>query len=366
MTDWILENTVLLAAVAVLLFVGSFPAPQRRLSLADFPVLLLAVLCGAALVGIEVERRGFVCTTEASSTVKRALNQIRRSRADNLLLVDGGSYVQRGLDPALLTKELRRRGYSVETVSLALSAANHFERYEMHRDLVARLESLPHPKQRWVFLAEVQEHYDRQPLAQFSKNHDSARALRYLTPANAFHAFSAQREPGLVPPAEGPWRWDVLRHALINGFNVGVVDRVVSFDDVKPDRTDHTRSRSRLRGESDLSLLIDEVRHPTEDSPPPAWLKRGRERRLLKLWGERLDAFVYFAVPSTRVDQLKYARSFCRNTRQPCIAPTDKQLLRDLDSRRFWRDVGHLNRDGAVAYTGWLAGRLERQGVLRN
>jgi len=273
--------------------------------------------------------------------------------------------VQKGVDAKLLERELARLGYAVRTVRLAVPASNHFERYELQRDLLTELGPTPHPGQRWIMLAEVQLNYDIQPLAQFHGNRDTTRALHYLTPSNTFYAFSAHRDPSLDPPYfEGSWRWDVLRHTLINGFNVGVTDRVMPLDDVRAESGSLPRSRERYRGRLDLKPLTDEIVYPTPDRKSPPWLKRIRERRLLRLWGSRLDELVYFALPSTQLEQLKHTRAFCNSTRRTCIAPLDVGLLDELDSRKSWLDAGHLSPKGAREYTLWLAARLDEQKVF--
>ncbi len=362
---WVVENSVILAAIAVLLLTGSLPAPAQRLRFGVWLVLVLAVLGGASVFRAGLQRTELVPDSTVSRTLKYALRRLEDAHEANVLLIDGGSLAQKGVDGPLLERELRRLGYSVRTVRLALSAANHFERYELYRDLLARLPHRRYPDQRWVMLAELCVQYDLQPLAQFHGNRDTTRALHYLTPDNALQALSAQRDPQLDRPSEGPWRWDLARQVSINAFNVGVTDRLKSLEEMEAERGGVPGSRERLRKNFDVEPLLEEIRHPTPDPASPAWLKRIRERRLLRLWGDRLDELVYFGTPSTRVEQLKHVRGVCKNTRRKCLAPTDKKLYRKLDSRKFWLDEAHLNRKGARLYTLWLAARLVKEGVLR-
>jgi hypothetical protein len=364
MTGWIVENGVVLAGVFLLLLVGSLPAPQQRLKHLAVPLLLAALVAGAALFKLGQARSHFVPNSGVSTTLKYAIEQVQAAKEPNLLFIEGGSYVQKGVDAKLLERQLNRLGYAVRVVRLALVAANHFERYQLQRDLINELGATPHAGQRWIMLAEAHLGYDTQPLAQFHGNRDTARALHYLTPSNAFYAFRAQSDPSMDPPYEGGWRWDVLRHTLINGFNVGVTDRLMPLDAVVAERGIIPNSRERYRGAFDLTPLGDEIRHPTPDRKPPPWLKRIRERRVLELWGNRLDELVYFAVPSTQVEQLKHARAFCGSTRRKCIAPLDQDLLDRLSSRKLWLDVGHLNRKGAREYTLWLAAHLAAQSIF--
>lgn len=364
MSAWLVENAVVVAAVTLLLIVGSLPAANGRLRPWLFAVPLLTLLLGAAVFKRGVRQAELVPRSSVSSTLKYAIAEFQAARETNVLLIDGGSLAQKGIDAGLLEKELERRGYSVRAVRLALSAANHFERYELYRDLVDRLPRSAHPGQRWILLAEACVQYDLEPLAQFHGNRDTTRALHYLTPANALQAILALRDPELDPPAVGFWQWDFARQVAINAFNVGEANRLVPFDEVKADRGAVPGSRERLRRNVDIEPILSEIRRPTPDPAPPRWLKRIRERRLSQLWGDRLDEVVYFGTPSTRVDQLKHVRGVCGKTKRKCIPPTDPEQYRRLESRGYWIDEAHLNRKGAREYTKWLAQRLVEANVL--
>jgi len=364
MGEWVVENALILAAVALVVIAGSLPATAARLRPSGWLVLAAAVVAGA--VAFERGRRAtdYVPKSSVSSTLKYALRRVEGAREPTLLFVDGGSLAQKGVDARLLEQELSRRGYSVRVVRLALTAANHFERLEFYRELLRRLPNVSHPGQRWVLLAEACVQYDLQPLAQFHGNRDTVRALAYLSPATAYDALSAQRDPRLDQPSEGPWRWDLARQVSINAFNVGVTDRLEPLEHVRAESGGVPNSRDRLRERFDVGKLLEELRHLTPDPEPPKWLRRIRERRLLDVWGPRLDDIVYFGTPSTRVEQLKHVRGVCRSTTRKCIPPTDKKLYKKLDSNSLWLDEAHLNREGARIYTAWLAARLVKEGVL--
>jgi hypothetical protein len=343
-------------ALPLLVLVGSLPAAKKRLSWLSWPVLLLALGGGAWAVRTWLSQSNWV-SPGTSATLKYGLRQLGRADEKNVLIIDGGSYAQRGIDPVLLSRLLNNGGYSVRVVTLAMSAANHFERYQLYRDLVARLAPKTDARQRWVLLAEVQMHYDTQPLAQVSHNPDSVRNLHYLTPANTYYALVAQQDPNLARPSEDAWRWDLLRQTSINALNVGVRDRLVALDDAKVAKVGLRRS-GRFSGDFDMQGVMEEMDSPSPLHKPPRWTRRIREKRLLEVWGNRLDELVYFSVPSTRRQQLEYGKNFCDATRRPCIAPRDRKLLRSLRSPRYWKDVGHLNSAGAQRYTEWLAGRV--------
>lgn len=350
-------------ALPVLVFVGALPAAKKRLSWLSWPVLLLALAVGAGAVKAWLSRSDWI-SSGTSATLKYGLKHLQIADEKNVLIIDGGSYAQRGIDPVLLTKLLKKGGYSVRVVTLAMSAANHFERHQLYRDLVSRLPPKADPKQRWVMMAEVQMQYDTQPLAQVARNHDTTRNLHYLTPTNTYYALLAQRDPSLEPPSLEPWRWDLFRQTAINALNVGVSDRLVELEGAKVAKVGLRRSRG-FSGEFDMEGVMEEVSSPSPLRKPPRWTRRIRERRLLETWGSRLDELVYFSVPSTRREQLEYGTNFCEVTRRPCIAPHDSKLLRRLKARRYWKDVGHMNSMGAQRYTEWLAARVLALRVLR-
>jgi hypothetical protein len=339
------------------------PAAKKRLSWLSWPVLLLALGGGAWGLRAWLSQSEWI-SAGTSATLKYGLNQLTVADETNVLIIDGGSYAQRGIDPVLLSKSLSNSGYSVRVVTLAMSAANHFERLQLYRDLVSRLPPKAHPKQRWVMMAEVQQGYDQQPLAQVARNKDTTRNLHYLTPTNTFYALAAQRDASLQPPSPDAWRWDLFRQTSINALNVGVSDRLVELDDAKAAKVGLRRSR-RFSGAFDMQGVMEEAGSASPLHKPPRWTRRIRERRLLETWGSRLDELVYFSVPSTHREQLEYGKNFCEVTRRPCIAPRDRKLLRSLKSRRYWQDAGHMNREGAQRYTEWLAARVLALQVLR-
>jgi hypothetical protein len=248
-------------------------------------------------------------------------------------------------------------------VKLTFSAANHFERYRLYEDMKRDLVVRPGPGQRWHFLLEAHEGYDHEPLAQLDKNQDTARAFHYVTPANAWFAFQAQTSAGVRASPVSGWRWGLIRHMLVNAFNVGVANRLVASEVIEDWDGELSRSRRRFRYNGHLKDVIAEAARPGADVPVPQWLFDIREARLKSLWRREITSWVYFGVPATHVEQQRYLRSFCKATKLPCIAP-DVELTTALDKSMYWKDKGHVGPKGAKVYTEWLARRLVEKNVL--
>jgi hypothetical protein len=353
-----------IAAALLMLLVASLPAPREGRLGAGLLVLLLTVLGGAALIKEVLARTSYVSTSPTSEVLKYALGELAAASEPNVLLVDGGSYVQRGLDAKLLEHELAQLGYRTRVVRLSLTGANHFERLQLYEDLTARLPHRVNHGQRWVFMIEVQQGYDVQPLAQFEGNQDTSRAYHYLTPRNAWFALAAHHGGGSTLPLDWRGHWAVGRHAMINAFNVGLVERLTTLDEVTPARPKISNQRGRRFDFEGMSAWVAEAGRTAQASSLPPWLLPVRDRRLRAVWTPYIDEWVYFALPSTAVEQLEHARSFCLQTESPCIAPDDVALLRGLDDKQFWFDAGHLSAKGARVYTHWLAEQLAKRGVL--
>jgi hypothetical protein len=347
-----------------MLLAASLPAPREGRLGPGLLVLLLTVLGGAALVKLVLARTNYVSSAPTSQLLKYALAEIAAAKEPNLLLVDGGSYVQRGLDGELLERELDKLGYRARVVRLSLTGANHFERLQFYEDLTARLPPRANHAQRWVFMIEVQEGYDVQPLAQFEGNQDTARAYHYLTPSNGWFALAADHSGGDTLSLDWRGQLAVLRHVLINAFNVGLVERLTKLDDILPKPPKMSRERRRRFDFAGMSSLVAEAGRAPQPGSLAPWLMPIRDRRLRAAWKPYIDEWVYFALPSTALAQLDHARAFCLQTNDPCIAPDDAALLGSLDDAQLWFDAGHLSTPGSHVYTRWLAEQIAKRGVL--
>lgn len=208
--------------------------------------------------------------------------------------------------------------------------------------------------------------YDVSPLAQFERNRDTERAYDYMSAAAAWLALRASFTPS-VHFDENPWflRFEVLRHALIHCFSVGSSALMVPAS--KVERHDGHVGRPAERGRAFFGLdpLLKEL-SLKDDLEVPPWVFEIREREEERLWGPYIDRWIYFGVPSTYPAQLRYIRTFCSRTKRYCLQPANREMLSQLNSKKYWADEGHLSHAGSKVYTLWLANQLVRTGALKH
>jgi hypothetical protein len=348
-------------AALVLVLVASLPAARGGARWGGI-VAWFAVLLAAALVMARgADALGYRVAAQTSEVRKYASAALNGATEQNVLIIEGASYVEGGVDVKVLRKELEALGYSVRPVRIALGGANHFERYRLFQDVVASLGSEPQPGQRWIFLAEIHSTYDSNPLEQFERNHDTARAYHYLTASNAFQAALAAHGSG-VKPTDSATDWMLFRHALVNTFNVGLAQRLVPEQEIRAANGRVGNRKARFAFDADQ--LLNEAKNPGPPGAVAPWVFGVREARARALWGRYGVEWVYFGVPGTRVGQLRYIRRICAATSAPCISP-DPALIEALGTPSHWRNAGHLSGKGALVYSAWLAHELDRQGLLQ-
>lgn len=355
-----LFETLTLASL-LLTLAASLPAVSAPTVRSGVGAYVGSLVVGAFLVSILVSHQRWVARGSVSPVAKYAVQQLDRPREKNVLILDGASYVLNGVDVVIVADELEKLGYSARAVKLAFGGANHFERMRLYQDIVDRLPAETRAGQRWLFFAEVMGGYDQEPLNQLFENLDSARAFHYLSADNAWYAGRAMQSEHLSPPKVRNWEWTVARHTLVNAFNAGIVSRVVPEAEVKP--VTGLASKGFKRFDYDFETLLKEAQNPGPPIPIPPWMFEIREPRERAIWGSFGANFVYYGVPSTRPEQLRYIRSFCAATKEPCLRP-DEALIKELEAATNWRNAGHLNRNGATIYSRWLAREVVRLGVL--
>src|SRR5688572_19695170 len=196
-------------AALVLVLVASLPAVPGRAAWACFVAWGVAVLAAALLIGRGADALGYRVPGPPSAVRKYAVAQLNQASEKNVLLIEGASYAEGAIDAKQLREELAALGYSTRPVRIALGGANHFERHRTYADVAGSVTSTPLPGQRWLFLAEVHVTYDANPLSQFPRNQDSARAYHYLDAGNAFYASLATSGPG-VRQAGSELYWSVF------------------------------------------------------------------------------------------------------------------------------------------------------------
>src|SRR5688572_7905857 len=151
-------ETLSLAAL-LLVLVASLPAAGGRAAWACLMVWAAALLAAALLIARGVDALGYRVQASTSEVRKYAEATLAAPSEPNVLLIDGASYSESGVDVKVLQQELAKLGYSTRPVRIALGGANHFERYRLYEDIAGSLDAAPRPGQRWIFLAEIHSTY---------------------------------------------------------------------------------------------------------------------------------------------------------------------------------------------------------------
>ena len=361
-------NWVIIALASLLLVRGIFVRQSKRARW-TVPVFVLVLVIGAGLTNVAMRRMGFVPDTDASRVAHQAILTLQESLEDRdigtIIFVDGGSYGARGVNGLRLEQELERKsGKSVGVVQMTLAGANHFERYTLVRTVFdgltsAELASLK--KRRVILLLEINSGYDANPVNQLNaKNRFSERLYGYLTPDNVWYAIRAMHSRD----AQNDWQADgeMVAHALMNFFNVGVRARMIRLGDVGF-QTGHSPLQKASKGFTYRSVMsVLKARKPAAPIAEERWLDAIRTPRLQKVMRGTIDRIAYYAPPNLNGGYLAYAQVFCHShPGDVCIDYADADLLRSLDHKNMWYDRGHLLAAGAVRYTDWLAGKIDQQ-----
>lgn len=360
-----LTQTLLIGA-ALLVIAASVPAPRKPGVVWVWLACLAMLGLGSLAVHSYVQWSGFAPNSRPSERAKFVRQTLPKLKAKNVLWIDGGSYANNGISGSVLKSELKKLGYDVDVMHLAMGAANHLERQALYRRLAPLLDEhrKQQKKQRWVYLAEVQKHYDEFPLSQLNKNLETARSYDYMTPQVVWDAFWALGTEGTrQPPSAWSLRLETLRHGLVYAFNAGVTSRLVSTSKIRAEGGGSRRTTPRKFRYPGLASVMAEANRPPVVAIPP-WVIDVREQREREIWDKYIQRWIYYATPSTRASYQAYAVSFCGVANSQCITPDDMELLKRLDSRDKWYDAGHLSVGGAKIYSKWLARKLHESGAL--
>lgn len=361
------QTLAVCAGSALLVVVAALPAAGRLRAITALGVAVGFLVLTAAGIRWQVREQRYVPKSHPMRIARYGVERLKaasRRPPDNLVVVEGGSYASRAVHPLLLRRTLKKLGYRAEVVQVSLSAANHFERFQLQDDILRYSGFLQQPRKRQhvVLLSEVQYNYDRTPLAQFMENLDTDRTYYYVSPATVWFGLRALYSEGVR--SEEVSLWELLRHGMVNGFNVGISSRFGPWRR-NTALTGHQRNTARRRGEvKNLRRLIAAATRPLTETTPLPWLWSIREARLRDLWGGSLDEWVSYGIPTRQPNYIEWTREYCKGSSEPCIAVDDPALLEALGKGSKWYDWGHLSSQGAEIYTKWLAGRLVATGVL--
>lgn len=348
----------------LLLIVGNLQIRVRlSVRLACTVLILSILLCSFALKPI-IRFLNLRATTVGERLIKNNIQEIKSYKAipDNLILIDGGSYPTRGLNYKLLKKLLDDKGCSVEILQFTIAGGNHFERFHYiknffddltHRDLMY------FEKSNFIVMLEVNLGYDMQPLAQFNANKFTIRTIEYSTLSNVIAEWDTLYLSDKNITIDVSKR-DLLSHAFLNYFNIGLLSRIDLFGNLRPVSgyrpINKVKKGYKFNG---FENIIKDLRRISPSNRSFGWVSKTKERRLKDVLSPYADTYLYYSVPSLVLLDLEYQRSFCNQLSSTLfINPLDFTLLRELNKSEYWYNNSHLSEKGSEIYTKWLAQQL--------
>ena len=327
------------------------------------------LVLGVAGIGLWIAPPRYLPAGGGSSVAVALAQDLGAALSDpekpGIVLMDGGSYSARGVDPDQMETRLEKKtGRPYEVVALALPGANQTERRVLLVDalsLLSREQRAALHETPVTLLLEIHEQYDRYPLQQLAQNPRSDRAFGYMRPSVIWHLWQTglgkMRSEDRVSLVE-----DVISLGAVNAMNAGIATRVDPADQVQRASAfaGLRRADKSFRFKGLREALAEARKSPAEIDFPLRKINDRREHIVASL-AARQTRIIYFSVPTTTAHHTRYAKAFCHDQTPPgaaCIDHANRWLLRKLNHRKYWFDAGHLLEPGAAQYTRWLTDRL--------
>ena len=369
--DWLVIIPVLALLALAFVAPGRKPPNVRRVFL-FWSIGILAFLGLRSVVPDEFLFGG-------SESVRRNRFQVRHllSRKDwekyPVLILEGSSVTQYGVDGIALETELRRLGCPATVLQFCAVGANHFERLHFLESFFASLTKSQQEKlkaTRVILLSEVFDAYDENPLYLLERVADNERGIICLTPRNAWDGWRAwsvyaAEQTKLGCPAPRPVAEILIRHVLFNRFGLG------AFSSMRwPDSRRKLPAFFAMEG-SKPKFNYEESRagyltnpHGKGFSLPlpfPQWnVSFDSMRRRLGSW---VDEAGFFAFPTLETQRLAYQAAFARSLPGPAkmVGPASPDAMTRLLRPEYWYDGTHVTGPGAMTANEWLAGEITKK-----
>ena len=212
-----------------------------------------------------------------------------------------------------------------------------------------------------IFLNEVFDAYDQEPLYRFEKEAFTERTINFLNPVNAWKAWQAHRAVGegasLAPVQAASL---LAQHALLNQLATGV------FSNMKWPGGKRGRSPSfgtlpepklGFDFEQAARLWRDAGSRAMTNALPQANLSR---QHLAEPLARYVDRSGHYALPTIESSRAAYAASFAANVGLDEIiaGPPSREEVEPLLRQELWYDGAHPAGEGAKYFTAWLAEEL--------
>ncbi len=279
-----------------------------------------------------------------------------------LLILEGSSATEYGINGRALEQMLAQRGIEATVIEFSLPGANHLERLFMlqlfleelgkkHREELARAPT--------ILMSEVFDSYDQDMLYLFKKEAYSLRTIQWLHPWNAFLAWKMASVNKVQENAF--FRWRLLEHAFLNYFCVGIFSSLEplnyqkkmnpfsplsgkkrTFDYIK---TEEEFKRSLLSPPKKIGMTI----------PSAGWQLYYQE--LYQELGGLCHSLVFYALPTLELQRRAYQFAFAQHHpfTTTFLGPPSLDFMNMLLHQENWFDGVHPTGTGAILFTEWLA-----------
>lgn len=281
-----------------------------------------------------------------------------------VILMTGSSATCFGIDPQQLEEELAARGVPATVVLFAMIGETHHERRYHLQSFLRQLGGEGRRKlesAHVIFLNEVFDAYDQEPLYRFEKEAFTERTINFLNPVNAWKAWRAHRaaeEGASLDPARAASL--LAQHALLNQLATGV------FSDMKWPGGKKGRSPSfgalpEPKPGFDFEQAVrvwrdSESKAMTNALPQADWSRQHLAEPLARY----VDRSGHYALPTIESSRAAYAASFAADVGPDKImaGPPSREEAEPLLRQELWYDGAHPAGEGAKYFTAWLAEEL--------
>jgi len=313
--------------------------------------------------------------SEAARRARWAVRHLEKSggwESRPLIILTGSSSTLFGLDPLLLEKNLARSGTPATVLSFSMAGATFYERRYMVESFLRQLGAEGRKKLResnLVFLNEVFDAYDLNPLYRFQKEAFSERVVQFLGPGNAWDAWLAYRRQIESDPGLPSWTVAgmLMQHAVINRFGTG------AFSSMRwPWRKMKASAPFCALDEPESSFDFEKTLRVWQASTEPGmrpdaftvsgqWEKAyGDLAGLLKPYAKRNG---FYCLPVIEPQRASYAKRFADRMSADylVVEPPGESDLAPLLRPEFWFDGVHVTGRGVPLLNEWFAREIAQR-----
>ncbi len=277
-----------------------------------------------------------------------------------VIILEGSSATQYGVNGRALEKLLADAGKPVTVLQFSISGANHFERLFMLQLFLETLGAKHREELKQaptILLAEVFDAYDESPLYLFKKESYTRRAITWFEPRVAWSSYKAWRANGKANEVS---YWMLWEHFLLNRFAVG------SFSSFEiPLYSKKIEPFFPLAG-TKKTFCYDSAEQAflkTTMTPHTQKLCSGWKSYYQTLFQEMsgvVTSLGFYALPTLETQRRAYQENFAASL-PACttmLGPVSLKEMQYFLHREYWFDGVHPQGAGAILVTQWLAEQI--------